>query len=145
MTDNLATDYAKRIARGFYDAEEGAPFGYRHDDDRTADTLAEVLEAEEVPEDERDEYTADNLPDGWNVASPLDYVSDALDFRYVVSSDRSFVDAEICISLGGPTTWINTQDATVTVYWGDKATASIPYAVRDALREAMAELWESGS
>jgi hypothetical protein len=75
----------------------------------------------------------------------MDYISDALDFRYIVDSDRTFRDAEICISLGGPTTWIYTEDATVNVWWDDRSTQSIPYAVRDALREAMEELWEMGA
>lgn len=145
MSDNLATDYAKRIARGFCDADDAAPFGYRDESDAEADTLTDVLDSADIPEDERDEYDADNLPDGWRVASAMDYVSDALDFRYIVDSDRTFRDAEICIAVGGPSAWINTQDATVVAYWGDKSTQSIPYAVRDALRDAMEELWDMGA
>jgi hypothetical protein len=145
MTENLALDYARRIARGFYDADDSAPFGYRHEDGEEADTLKDVLKAAGVKKKDRDDYDADNLPEGWEIRSAYDYLDDALDFRYIVDSDRSFRDAEICIALGGPNVWISTEDATVTVYWGDKSTQAIPYAVRDALREAMEELWEMGS
>lgn len=144
MSDNLARDYAKSIARGFYDADAGAPFGYRDDADTAADTLGDVLEAAGIPDAERDDYDAENLPDGWRVASALDYVADALDIRYVVASDRTFRDGEVCISFGGPTAWISTDDAVVHVAWGGTATESIPYAVRDAIRDALEELWEMG-
>jgi len=144
-TDNLAEDYAKQIARRFYDADPSAPFGYISDDGEEARTLSDVLAAAGIKKQHRNDYDADNLPEEWNVVSAMDYISDALDFRYIVDSDRTFRDAEICISLGGPTTWIYTEDATVNVWWGDKSTQSIPYYVRDALREAMAEMWEIGA
>jgi hypothetical protein len=144
MSDNQATVYAKQIARSFWDADKGAPFGYRDESDTEADTLTEVLDTADIPEDERDEYDTDNLPDGWRIASGMDYVSDALDFEYVVSSDRSYKHANVCIGLGGPNVWISTEDATVTVYWGDRSTQAIPRAVAEALDDALGELWDMG-
>jgi len=144
-TDNLAEDYAKQIARRFYDADPSAPFGYISDDGEEARTLSDVLTAAGIKKKHREDYDTDNLPEGWNVVSAMDYISDALDFRYIVDSDRTFRDAEICISLNGPATWIYTEDATVNVWWDSKGTQSIPFYVRDALREAMEELWEMGA
>jgi hypothetical protein len=72
MSDNLARDYAQGIARGFRDADAGAPFGYRDESDTAADTLGDVLDTAGIPDAERDEYDADNLPDGWRAASAMD-------------------------------------------------------------------------
>lgn len=144
-SDNLAADYAKRIARGFYDADSDAPFGYRDDSDTEFDTLADVLDDAEIEGDDRDDYDADNLPDGYRVASGMDYVSEALDFRFEVGSDRAYRSGSICIGLGGPNVWINLDDATVAVYWGGTAREAIPYAVRDLLDDALEELWEMGA
>lgn len=152
-TENLAADYAERISRGFYDADPDAPFGYRDDSDTEYEALSDVLdhyaEENDLTLDERaeldDEYDAENLPDGYRVVSAHDYLADALDFRYTIASDRTYHSGEICIALGGPTAWLNLEDATVEVYWGGKAVESIPYAVRDALGSALEELWEMGA
>lgn len=141
---DLATEYAQRIAKAFY-ADSSAPFGYRDEADAEADTLDEVLDAAEVPADEREDYDAFNLPDEWRVASAMDYLTDALDFRYIVDSDRTYRHGEICIGLGGPNVWITTEDATVSVYWGAQSKQGIPYAVAEQLDEALGELWEMGA
>ena len=40
------------------------------------------------------------------------------DIRYLVSSDKSFLGAEILVAGGGPTIWVDTFDNQVKGYWG---------------------------
>tara|TARA_R110002049_G_C8922835_1_gene543418 strand:- start:37 stop:381 length:345 start_codon:yes stop_codon:yes gene_type:complete len=51
----------------------------------------------------------------------LDYLSDALDFEWILNSDRTLKGARILVAFGGPNIWINTVTEQVEGYWwGDK-------------------------
>jgi hypothetical protein len=58
--------------------------------------------------------------------SGLDYISDALDITYYISSDRETCEgARILVAFGGPNIWIDTKFKTVELYWwGDKEIVS---------------------
>ena len=58
------------------------------------------------PEDELEAYTV------------YDYLADALDVEYTVSSRLDYVAARIYVTLGGPTVWIDTRGNAVRLSWG---------------------------
>ena len=46
------------------------------------------------------------------------WMEDTHDIRYLVSSDKSFLGAEILVAGGGPTIWVDTFREQVTGWWG---------------------------
>ena len=56
----------------------------------------------------------------------FDYLSDALDFEWVLASDKkTLLGARILVAFGGPNIWINTRTKTVEGHWwGESATVS---------------------
>lgn len=147
-TPSTAAEYAAHLqARIKAECATEAPFGFVNTwDGSTADDLSEVLDADGIDADERDEYDADNLPGHWEKGAGYDYLQNVLDIRYVVASDRSYRDAEIYIGLGGPNVWIHTATRTLEVWWGfEHASAPLPSSFIDALNDAAAECWEMGA
>ena len=71
--------------------------------------------------------------------SGFDYLKDALDFEYIVGSDREFKSARVMVAFGGPTIWVDFERRAVDLYWwGDRATAYFnndAMGVEEALRE----------
>lgn len=47
----------------------------------------------------------------------FDYLSDALDFEWILNSDRTLKGARILVAFGGPNIWINTVTEQVEGYW----------------------------
>lgn len=47
-----------------------------------------------------------------------DWLCDALNIEYTVSSRLDYVAARIYVALGGPTVWIDTRDSAVHLSWG---------------------------
>lgn len=73
--------------------------------------------------------------------SGFDWLADALDFEYILTSDRKFKSARVLVAFGGPTIWVDFQRKAVDLYWwGDRATA---YFDDDAMgiEEALEELF----
>lgn len=150
---NLAEQYAERVAQNIRDnVDAGAPFGWY--DERTDDYFTD---RDDVPRMEAGDFDPDDVdgydPDDALTAPFIDsirpawggmYVADAFDFRYVIGADRSYLNGEVCIALGGPNVWISTDERSVTVYWGDKATRSLPAAFIDGIDEALSEMWSEG-
>lgn len=72
----------------------------------------------------------------------FEYLSDALDIEYIISSDRKTVlGARILVAFGGPNIWINTRTKQVEGYWwGDSCIMSYD---RDemGIEDAIVELW----
>ena len=53
--------------------------------------------------------------------SAFDYLQDALDIEYIVSSNKEYLGARVLVASGGPNIWINTRNRQVEGYWwGDK-------------------------
>jgi hypothetical protein len=46
------------------------------------------------------------------------WMENTYDIRYLVSSDKSFMGAEILVAGGGPTIWVDTFREQVTGWWG---------------------------
>ena len=47
----------------------------------------------------------------------FDYLSDALDFEWILNSDRTLKGARILVAFGGPNIYINTVTEQVEGYW----------------------------
>lgn len=72
-----------------------------------------------------------------------DYLSSALDFRWIVQNDLTFIGARILVAFGGPNVWIDTDKKKVEGYWwGDYASANY---FKDSLgiEECVEELYQS--
>ena len=126
--DSLATMYAARV-------DAGAPFGIQHDIQGWADVDgAEYLD------------WRDNVETEWDEASAMDYLSDALDIQYIVSSDREYRGALVLVGLGGPNVWINTMTGNLEVsWWSAVEYRGLPSGFIDGLDVALSELWEMGA
>ena len=74
-----------------------------------------------------------------DIISGFDYLTDALDIEYIVSSTKEYLGARVLVSFGGPNIWINTRTKQVEGYWwGDSCI--MPYGndemdIDGALRE----------
>ena len=62
--------------------------------------------------------TGEYEPDDDGECSGYDYLSDDLDFEWILNSDRTLKGARILVSFGGPNIWINTVTEQVEGYWG---------------------------
>lgn len=143
---STAAEYAKSIADQIWEKyNAGNMFGFYNSwDGSTVETLEDVLDWEDIPKDERDDYDADNLPGYWEQGDGTSYMESALDILYIVDSNKNLRDAQICITLGGPNAWIHTVDAKIHVWWGfEYATEDLPRGFIDTLREAAAEFFEN--
>jgi len=58
-------------------------------------------------------YETDN-EDG---PSGYDYLTDALDIQFIISSDKKYLGARVLVAFGGPNIWINTQKQMIEGYW----------------------------
>ena len=73
--------------------------------------------------------------------SAFDYLQDALDIEYVVSSKKEYLGARVLVAFGGPNIWINTRTKQVEGYWwGDKCIMSYDDDEMD-LDGALSELY----
>tara|TARA_R100000789_G_C3003231_1_gene149439 strand:+ start:307 stop:657 length:351 start_codon:yes stop_codon:yes gene_type:complete len=82
-----------------------------------------------------------NDPEEYSECCASDYLSDALDIRYIVSSDKEYLGAEILVAFGGPNIWIKTTSNEVVGYWGhDKA--SWEFTDNLGLDDYLDEYWD---
>lgn len=57
--------------------------------------------------------------------SGFDYILTALDFNYILNSDRTYKGAHLLVAFGGPNIWVDTSTKTVTGgWWGDSYSAT---------------------
>ena len=84
---------------------------------------------------ERGRYETDSEED----CNAYDYLSDALDFRWIVQNDLTFIGARILVAFGGPNVWIDTDKKKVEGYWwGDYASANYsqdPLGIQECVEE----------
>jgi hypothetical protein len=87
------------------------------------------------------QYIADRIENEGEL-SAYDYLQDALNIEYVVSSKGEYLGARVLVAFGNPTVWIDTLAGMVEGYWlGDRA--SVPFKDNLGLDEALSELWSS--
>ena len=70
------------------------------------------------------------------------WMENTYDIRYLVSSDKSFLGAEIMCAGGGPTIWVDTWDQEVKGYWGGDR-VNIGFADNLGLADYCEELYAS--
>lgn len=95
-------------------------------------------------------WNLENPPAEWNEDrdietegefSAFDYLQDALDIEYIVSSKGEYLGARILIAFGGPDIWIDTRRGVVAGAWWED-TASARFTDNLGLDDALSELWK---
>lgn len=86
------------------------------------------------------EWNEDRDTDSEGEFSAFDYLQDALDIEYIVTSKGEYLGARVLVAFGGPTIWIDTRRSIVEgAWWGDSAMASFNDSL--GLNDALEELW----
>lgn len=131
MSSN-ATEYADSIIDQInHRTSLGAPFGLIHHDSE-----------EWTDEDEAWEDWQNNPDTEYAEASAFDYLSDVLDIHYVIGSDKQYKAGRVCITLGGPTAWLNTYTGNLEVsWWSAPETRELPRTFIGQLDEALEGLY----
>lgn len=129
---NNATEYANALIENINRLTKlGSPFGLINQD------------TEEWTDDtEAYEDWANNPETEYAEACALDYISDALDIHYVVSSDKQYKAGRVCIAFGGPTAWLNTYTGELEVqWWSAPEIRELPREFIEQLDDALEELF----
>lgn len=108
--------------------------------ERQVKDLAEALSQEWTYEE--NEYGEYRTEDGYPTA-PQTFIEDALDIEYTVNARLEFKSATICVAIGGPGVWVETNGDHGRVYgaWGsDRAEAF--YHDGGELSDAAEELYD---
>lgn len=70
----------------------------------------------------------------------FDYLQDALDIEYVVTSKGEYLGARVLVAFGGPNIWVDTRKGIVEGHWwGDSYTTTFEDNI--GLDDALQELW----
>ena len=84
-------------------------------------------------------FDSADLTDDGEEMTAFDYLQDALDIEYIVSSKGEYLGARVLVAFGGPNIWVNTRTNTVEGHWwGDSAYASFTDNI--GLDDALGEL-----
>ena len=98
--------------------------------------------AKRVAEEIEVYYNGTINEDGEEV-SLYDYVTGALDYEVVLTSQKTVKAVRLYVTLGGPTCWIDTEEHAVICHWGtDQAECSIDWDLCNELEEIIAEYME---
>ena len=98
--------------------------------------------AKRVAEEIEAYYNGTINEDGEEV-SLYDYVTDALDYEVVLTSQKTVKAVRLYVTLGGPTCWIDTEEHAVICHWGaDQAECPINWDLCYELEEIVAECME---
>ena len=72
----------------------------------------------------------------------FDWLEDALDFEYTITSDRQYKACRIMVACGGPNIYVDTLRQNVELYWwNERASYPITNDACNAIDEAMEELY----
>ena len=76
-------------------------------------------------------------------SSIYDYFADALDFDYIIGSDRKTLKGvRILVAFGGPNVYVDTIENEVQLrWWNEEGNADLPQYVSDAINDCFEELW----
>lgn len=81
-------------------------------------------------------------PGDWEQLSAWDFLADALDIEYIVSSRREFRSVRVMVAYGGPTIYIDTDTGNVELYWwSERARYGLSSYAVDAVNEWAEEYW----
>ena len=131
-----ATEYADSLADTIREYPAEAPFGLiRRDTEEWTDDTEAFDDWQDNPDTEYIE------------ASAGDYLGDCcIDVQYIVNSDRTYRAARVCVAIGGPTVWINTNTEQLEVaWWSATEYRDLPRAFCDGIDDYLAEVWEASA
>ena len=95
--------------------------------------------AKHIAEEIEAYYNSTTNEDGEEV-SLYDYVTDALDYEVILTSQKTVKAVRLYVTLGGPTCWIDTEEHAVICHWGtEQAEYAIDCDLCDELEEIVAE------
>lgn len=73
-----------------------------------------------------------------------DWMAEALDMEYTITSQCDYKACRIWVTLGGPNVWIDTEERAVKLAWGtDRASYLLSWDTCDELDSIAAETWEA--
>lgn len=108
--------------------------------ERQVKDLAEALSQEWTYEENEygEYYDEDGYP-----TSPQTFIEDALDIEFTVDSSLEFKSATICVAIGGPGVWVETNGDHGRVYgaWGSNRAEAF-YHDGGELSDAAEELYD---
>ena len=77
-----------------------------------------------------------------DIISGFDYLQDALDIEYIVSSSKKYLGARVLVAFGGPNIWINTRTKQVEGYWAGDSCILRYYDDAMCFDETLEELFQ---
>ena len=87
--------------------------------------------------------TTEEENDDGEKMSLYDYVSDALDFEVILTSQKTIQSVRLYVTLGGPTCYVDTELHAVVCAWGgDRAEYALDWDACDELENIIAEYME---
>ena len=94
-----------------------------------------------VAEETEAAYNGDTNED--RAESLYDYITNALDYEVVLTSQKTVKAVRLYVTLGEPTCWIDTEEHAVICHWGtDRAEYPIDWDLCDEIEEIIAEYME---
>lgn len=94
--------------------------------------------------DEIEAYAAGQITnDEGEEMNLYDWMAEALDMEYIITSQRDYKACRIWVTLGGPNVWVDTEEKAVKLAWGtDRESYTLSWDTCDELDSIAAELWE---
>lgn len=94
--------------------------------------------------EEIEEYAAGKMvDDDGNELSLYDYLTDVLDYEFIVNSRKKYESAKIWVALGGPNVWIDTAERAVKLAWcTDREEYMLDGDVCEEIDDIMQEIYE---
>lgn len=134
MSTDSAAKYADELIETIRQmSDNGSPFGWINES--TGEWLDYDPTTKPEFHDDAEDYTE---------ASAGDYLNDALDIEYLVTSDRQYRAARILIAFGGPNATIDTRSGLLEVsWWSAPEFRELPAAFTDGLDDYLSEIWEA--
>lgn len=94
-----------------------------------------------LPDDVGDKYLCPccgtiHETDDLEQLSIYDYMEDILDVDFTISRTKEYRSCSVCVGLGGPNIYIETDSSYVKLYWGNsRAEYPLSYSARDKIDE----------
>lgn len=102
----------------------------------------------QIDADDAEAYEGEYDYEAGDIMAGYHWLTDVMDFRYLIDSDGDLLKAELLVAFGGPNIWVHIwSDGTGSVegyWWGDRATANF-YRDTMCIWQAVEGLYETRS
>lgn len=79
-------------------------------------------------------YNGTETNEDGEIITLYDYLCDALDFEYTITSQKTYKSVKVFVTLGGPNVWIDTATACVHLAWcNERCEYPLSYDVCDEI------------